>query len=260
MNTSYPSQHGGIAADEQLRSDSVGTPTAAQGSADATRRVAEVAKEDTRHVADVAKGETRGVAHEAKRQGRQFAGRVQGELRDQAATQQSRLAQGLHNTGSSFSRMADSPEASGYAPELVRAAGERVDAVGRWLDARDPGSIVEEVKSFARRRPGVFLAIATGAGIVVGRLTRALATPSEETSTGASATAAGTAPGYGVTPVTPPARVQRPPMTTVGAAGVAGPTGTGVGTGAPVGAGAGPDATGQGFAGLPPEPGAGDLR
>lgn len=257
MNTSYPSQPGGITADERLRSESAGSGASGSGAGDATRHVADVAKDDTRHVADVAKGETRGVASEAKRQARQFAGRVQGEVRDQAATQQSRLAQGLQDTGSSFSKMADSPEASGYAPELVRAAGERVDAVGRWLDDRDPGSIVEEVKSFARRRPGVFLAIAAGAGIVVGRLTRALATPSDETSAGAPATTPGTASGSGVTPVTPPRRAQRPPTTTVGAAG---PTGTGVGTGAAVGAGAGPDATGQGLAGLPPEPGVGDIR
>lgn len=257
MNTSYPSQQGGITADERLRAESLGSGGSGTGVGDATRHVADVAKEDTRHLAGVAKDETRGVASEAKRQARQFAGRVQGELRDQAATQQSRLAQGLHNTGSSFSRMADSPEASGYAPELVRAAGERVDAVGRWLDARDPGSIVEEVKSFARRRPGVFLAIAAGAGVVIGRLTRALATPSEESNAGAPVTTPGTTPGYGVTPVTPPPRVQRPPATTIG---TAGPTGTGVGTGPAFGAGAGPDATGQGLAGLPPEPGVGDIR
>ncbi|RHA44441.1 hypothetical protein D1825_01260, partial [Cellulomonas rhizosphaerae] len=31
-----------------------------------------------------------------------------------------------------------------------------------------------EVRSFARRRPGTFLLVAAGAGLIVGRLTRAL--------------------------------------------------------------------------------------
>jgi len=42
------------------------------------------------------------------------------------------------------------------------------------------------VKGFARRRPGVFIGIAVGAGVVVGRLVRALAQPSDDDSSGGS--------------------------------------------------------------------------
>lgn len=249
MNMSYPSDQGGIAADERLRSTTgadAGTGTGSDAS-----NLASEAGGATRHVVDVAKDETRGVASEARRQARQFAGRVQGELRAQAATQQSRLADGLHSTGSSFSKMADGADTSGYAPELVRAAGDRVDAVARWLDARDPGALVDEVKSFARRRPGVFLAIAAGAGVIVGRLTRALATPSDEAQrTNAGASSPNGRAAFDAPAVTPPQRVQPPTATTVGAGTV---SGTGVRTGDPYGVDH--DGTAPIAGGIPPQPG-----
>lgn len=253
MNMSYPTNPGRLTADEQLHG--VAGARASSGTGTDASALAAEAGDATRHVAGVAKDETRSVASEAGRQARRFAGRVQSEVRQQAATQQTRAAEGLRSTASSFSRMADSPEATGYAPELVRAAGDRIDAAGRWLEARDPGSLVEEVKSFARRRPGVFLAIAAGAGVVIGRLTRALATPSDDTDR-LPAMAPGTTPGSTTPPVTPPHRVQPPAATTVGTGGV---TGTGVGVGSPLGARGGVDASGQGY-GLPSESGAGDLR
>jgi hypothetical protein len=138
-----------------------------------------------RHVVGVAKDETRSVASETGRQARRFMGQVGDELRSQAATQQSRAAEGLRSVGSGFSEMANGSTQTGVAADLVRGAGERVNDVARWLDHRDPRSLVEEVKGFARRRPGVFIAIAVGAGVLAGRLTRAIAS-SSETSDGAS--------------------------------------------------------------------------
>ena len=138
------------------------------------------ADEATDHVIGVAKQETRSVASEAGRQARKLAGQVREELRDQAATQQSRVADGLHSAGSAFSTMAANSDDGGYAPQLVRAVGERVDSAASWLGTRDPGALLDDVKRFARRRPGVFLTIAVGAGVLVGRVTRALATPSTE--------------------------------------------------------------------------------
>ena len=105
-----------------------------------------------RRVADVAKDETRSVASETRRQASRFMGQVGDELSSQAASQQARVAEGLQAMGSDFSEMARSASGSAYATELVRGAGERADAVARWLEARDPRSIVEEVKGFARRR------------------------------------------------------------------------------------------------------------
>ncbi|MFF2495923.1 hypothetical protein [Agromyces sp. NPDC058064] len=145
------------------------------------------AGEAAHHVVDTAKQETRSVASEVGRQAKKLAGQVGDEFRGQAAMQQTRAADALHAAGTSFSRMADGSDDSGYAPQIVRAAGERVDAVATWLGTRDPAGVVDEVKRFARRRPGVFIAVAVGAGLVVGRLVRALASSSNDEPSGSTA-------------------------------------------------------------------------
>jgi len=196
------------------------------------KTVAADAGEAGKHVVDVAKDETRGVAGETKSQARRLVSQVGDELRGQAANQQSRVASGIKDVGSQFEQMADSSDGSGMAAGLVRDAGRRVGQVGEWLDQRDPASLLEEVKRFARRRPGVFLAIAAGAGLVAGRLTRALASSSGESnssggsggatvtsgargyagSTGTTGTSGMGTSGTGTTGVTPPP-VTAPPVT-----------------------------------------------
>ncbi|WP_448808623.1 hypothetical protein [Agromyces bauzanensis] len=188
-------------------------------------------------VAAVAKGETKAVASETRRQARRLARDARAELRTQAATQQARVASGLRSVGGEFSSMADRSAEPGMATDLVREAGQRVDRVAQWLDARDPGSLLLEVKTFARRRPGVFLAIAVGAGVVAGRLTRALATPDDDEDAVTSGTRSTTG-RY--------AAGEMPDLTPSQATGIGTPVGTGaagtpVGTspaGTPVGAGA----------------------
>jgi hypothetical protein len=68
--------------------------------------------------------------------------------------------------------MADGGRQSGPASEVARQAADRADRFADWLAAREPGDLLDEVRSFARRRPGAFLAGAALAGVVVGRLTR----------------------------------------------------------------------------------------
>lgn len=187
---------------------------------DDAKALAHEAREEGQRVAGVAKGEAKGVASETKRQARRLAGQARDELRSQAATQQARVASGLHGVGGQLSSMADRSDEPGMASDLVREAGDRVDRVAYWLDQRDPGSLLVEVKSFARRRPGVFLAVALGAGVVAGRLTRALMTPDEDED----------AVGYGGTPNTKGTRptTVMPGLTPAEATGL----GTSVGAGA----------------------------
>lgn len=172
--------------DASLGGSTMGTTSvpAPPGRREEPSNLASEAGDAGRRVTGVAKGETKAVGHEARRQARRLADQVGSEVRQQAAHQQSRAATGLRNIGDEFSNMADgSGSGSGFAADVAREAGNRVGSVAQWLDERDPKAILSEVKSFARRRPGVFLAIAAGAGVVVGRLTRALAQPSDESDT-----------------------------------------------------------------------------
>jgi hypothetical protein len=67
----------------------------------------------------------------------------------------------------------------------------RVRDAGQWLGDRKPGQVMDEVQSFARRKPAVFVALAAGAGLVAGRLTRGLKDASSDDSP-ATATPAAT--------------------------------------------------------------------
>ena len=57
-----------------------------------------------------------------------------------------------------------------------------------WLENREPGDLLGEVQRFARNKPGTFLLLAAGAGVLAGRLTRGLTAGAPETS-GAAAPA-----------------------------------------------------------------------
>ena len=81
----------------------------------------------------------------------------------------------------------------GVASDVAQQAASRVRDAGHWLEKREPGQVVNEVQSFARRRPAVFLVLAAGAGLVTGRLTRGLkdAGAGDSTETALPATAPG---------------------------------------------------------------------
>lgn len=126
------------------------------------------------HLLGEAKGEAAAVTQEARRQLGDLWSQARTEVSDQASTQQSRLAGGLTAVGGQLSQMASAPSEQNLATDLVREVGQRADALGSWLESHGPDEVLDEVRSFARRRPGTFLLIAAGAGVVLGRLTRGL--------------------------------------------------------------------------------------
>lgn len=144
----------------------------------ATHEAAEVTRtagEAARNVAETGAKEAGAVAGEAKERFGDLVAQSSRELSDHAATQQQRLAEGLGAVGTDLSRMADADENGGIAGDLVRRAAGHLSTVGTWLGDRDPQQLVHDVSSFARRRPGTFIAVAAIAGVVVGRLSRAIA-------------------------------------------------------------------------------------
>lgn len=124
-------------------------------------------------VGGTVRDETAKVAGELKDQAADLAGTATRAVKEQAGVQQQRAAENLRTLSGQFDTMADSAD-SGLAVDIVRAASSRVDIAARWLEGREPGDLVEDVKTFARNRPGLFIAIAVGAGILAGRLTRSV--------------------------------------------------------------------------------------
>ena len=183
----------------------VGSPGEKSNMADTAKHeageVKDAAADAAKDVAATAKGEAKGVAHETKTQARRLLDQGRQELRDQASKQQQRLATGLTSVGDDLGSMASGSTGSGIASDLVQQASDRIGAVGSWLTDRDPAMVFGEVKSFARRRPGVFIAAGVLAGVVVGRLTRALASNAGDS---ANSTATPRSVGYSGAAVPPP--------------------------------------------------------
>ncbi|WP_412162326.1 hypothetical protein [Curtobacterium flaccumfaciens] len=150
-----------------------GKADAAKGAA---QDVAGDAKEKAANVAGTAKEQASKVASEATDHAKQLYGQASENLKQQAGEQQQRAAGGLRSLGEQLGRMAENDDEQGVAAKVVRDLSGRATSAAGFLENRDPGSLLDEVKTFAAKRPGTFIAIAAGAGLLAGRLTKALAT------------------------------------------------------------------------------------
>jgi cell division septum initiation protein DivIVA len=161
------SSSGGSGSDAKAKAD------AAKGAA---QDVAGDAKEKAANVAGTAKEQAANVASEATDHAKQLYGQASENLKQQAGEQQKRAASGLKSLGEQLGRMAENDEEQGVASRVVRDLSGRASSAAGFLENRDPGSLLDEVKSFAAKRPGAFIAMAAGAGILAGRLTKAITT------------------------------------------------------------------------------------
>jgi len=206
--------------------------------------VADTAKQAGAQVADTVKEQAGQVTAEATHQAKQLLAQAQSELSDQAAATQQRVSEGLHALADELSGMARNSEQDGVATDLARQAADKARQAAGWLADRDPGSLLDEVRSFARHKPGTYLAIALGAGVLAGRLTRGLTAPTDNhtpdtsgnhgapgTSTSQVGTGRrdltdvelpGAAPGYRTDPITDPLIPVTPPAAGPGTIGAPG--------------------------------------
>jgi len=166
------------------------TSAAKEAAADVAGETAGAAKD----VAATAASEARHVAQDAGTQVKNLVGELGTGLKEQAESQQQKVAQGLRSISDELRTMGQNSDSSGTASNLVEQAAQRTGDVAGWFEARDPGSLLEEVKGFARRRPAAFLMAAAGAGLLAGRMTRGLTGDSTGTQAGNSASYPRTVP------------------------------------------------------------------
>lgn len=211
-------------------------------------KVKDTAADAGRHVADTTKEEAKRVGAEAKQQARQLLDQSMGELKGQAKQQQQRAAGGVRTFSDDLRKMANGEGGgSGFAAQVANEVSDRVSTAAQWLEDREPADLLEELKRFARRRPGTFIAIAGVAGLVVGRLASGIIGEAKDErerqetgSTGAYGTYS--TGGYGTGTYGTGAYSTDTYGTGGGGTGAGGAYGTGAGlydTGAGVGAGAG---------------------
>ncbi|MDQ1744553.1 MAG: hypothetical protein QOE23_2892 [Pseudonocardiales bacterium] len=149
-----------------------GTVDVAKGQA---AEVGQGAKEAGQHVAGVAKDQAANVGAEASRQAKDLLSQAGSELSQQASQQQQRLAQGIRALSDELHKMTQPGEqSSGPATDLAKQGAQRGHDLASWLEQREPREVLDEITAFARRRPGTFLLLAAGAGLLAGRMTRGL--------------------------------------------------------------------------------------
>ncbi|MHA7209155.1 hypothetical protein [Arthrobacter sp. MDT1-65] len=168
---------------------------------DQAKQVGQDGKEAAKNVAGTAASEAKTVAAEAGTQAKNLLGTVTSEVKSQAGTQQQKLTEGIRSISDELKSMAEKSD-NHMVSSLVQQASQRTGTAAGWLEGRDASDILEDVKAFARRKPGTFLAIAAGSGLVVGRLTRGLTgNPSSGNASGgqglaSTGTSTGTYAGY----------------------------------------------------------------
>ncbi|HVE47374.1 MAG TPA: hypothetical protein VNA57_11600 [Acidimicrobiales bacterium] len=182
-----PREAAGVAADEGTR---VASAAADQGSrvastaAEEGKRVASTAVQQGQEVARTAAGQATELAGTAREQATQVSEEltnqartlIQGtrsEIQGQVQTQTQILSDSLRRLGDEARALAEGrPDQAGALAQYVSQAAERLTNVAKEIEARGPEGLVEDLRSFAKARPGTFVLGAAVAGFGIGRLIR----------------------------------------------------------------------------------------
>ncbi|MET8306021.1 hypothetical protein [Micromonospora sp. NPDC005173] len=167
-------------------------------------RVGQQAAQAGGQVAHAAAEQGGQVATEARQQAQHLTGEATNQLREQARSQQQRAVDGLRDLGQGLNSMAERDGDSGLAGQAVRRAADAAQRAAGWLDGREPGEVLDDVRTYARQHPGTFLAGAAVAGLLVGRLTRGLTSGGDGGMSGGPPAPQGQAAGAGPQPYEQP--------------------------------------------------------
>jgi len=150
-----------------------GTRSTTDAAKDEAANVGQSAKEATGQVASTASEQAKQVVGETKRQAQGLINQAGGQVSEQASAQKEKAVGGLRSFADELRSMAEGNGAQGgMTGDLARQAAGKAQEFAGWLDQRDPGNLIEEIRQLARRKPGTFLIGAALAGIAAGRLTR----------------------------------------------------------------------------------------
>ncbi|REE03759.1 hypothetical protein [Citricoccus muralis] len=158
LNPDHPTEQGGGPRDAaQQEAGRLGSEAQS-----AARDVAGTAQEEAVHLKDETMTQVKDLADSAKQ-----------EASSQLSTQKDRLAAQSRTVSDDLERISrgEKPE-SDLVNQAVSKLSERARHLTEQLESKEPMDLLDDVRRFAARRPGTFLAIAAGVGLVAGRLTR----------------------------------------------------------------------------------------
>jgi hypothetical protein len=153
-------------------------------------QVASTVGQGAKDVAGEVKNQAGSVLESAADEARDLVRDARTELRGQASQQTERAGHALRTLAGQIEALRDGrTEEAGAAADYARQISEKVQAVAGRLESGGLDGMVDDVRRFARRRPGTFLLGAAVAGFAVGRLVRS--------SAGGGDSQDGAATGYG---------------------------------------------------------------
>jgi hypothetical protein len=152
-------------------------------------------------VTEQAKQQSQQLAHQARQQASNLASRTSEQAKSQLANHKHNASQSMVPIQSALRESAQQlrNQGQGQVGDYAEKAADRVERFSTYLRQTEVDEIMEEVRGFARRRPGLFVGSAAAVGFFA---TRFLKSTSEEVSSAEAPTA-----GYGdfSAPTTPTA-------------------------------------------------------
>lgn len=153
----------------------------ASTAAEEGQQLVALASEEATELGSAVREQTARVRGEVVEQGKTLAEEARSQVETQVHAQSRRLADSLSRLGDEVRALADGrpEEAETVRPYVANAADAVYDAADRIyslasdIDARGLSGVLDDLQSFARRRPGAFLAGAALAGFGIGRVVRA---------------------------------------------------------------------------------------
>lgn len=180
-------------------SDSTSTTDRKQAAREQGQQVKGSAQDAASNVAGTAGERAQEIRQQAGTHARGIAGEAGRQLRSRANQETERAGTALSTAGSQLQALAEGrTDEAGVFGEYVQQAAE---SVNRWADSvqeRGFDGLVDDLRTYARRKPGMFLLSAVAAGVVAGRFGRNLREEMSDDSGGSSSSGAfGSSSGTG---------------------------------------------------------------
>ncbi|MEO6715324.1 MAG: hypothetical protein ABIM89_18140 [Mycobacteriales bacterium] len=133
-------------------------------------------------VAGTAKEQVANVATEAKSQIGTLATQAKAQVSEQATAQTQKAAATTRNFADQLQALARGERTEGVATDIVRDISDRVQMIATKLESTEPQELLDEVRRYARNKPGMFLIGAVAAGFIGGRLVKGATADSDSDS------------------------------------------------------------------------------
>ncbi len=162
------------------------------------------AKQAAGEVAGSVAQQARTVTDEARQQAGTAVRDLRGRVNDEVRGQTERAAGTVRQWADDLAGLAQNAPGDSPVRGLVEQAADGGYRAADYLEKNGVGGVVDNVRGFARRRPGVFLGGAALAGLAVGRLAKAGKAGGSGTESGSTAGSDVVGPAPQVPPVQPP--------------------------------------------------------